>query len=122
MDDIAEYNVGDSLDVKSFEEAKTVHVTGTSKGRGFAGTTKRHGFKIGRKTHGGSSHREPGSVGACATPARIFKGKRMPGRMGGVTRTAKNLELVRIDVENNLLYIKGAIPGANSGIVYVRTA
>ena len=79
-------------------------------------------LKIGRKTHGGSSHREPGAVGQCATPARIFKGKRLPGRMGGVQRTAKNLELVQVDAENNLLYIKGAIPGANNGIVLIRTA
>ena len=122
VDDASEYSVGDSIDVKAFEEIKKVHVTGTSKGRGFAGTTKRHGFKIGRRTHGNSSHREPGAVGACATPSRIYKGKRMPGRMGGVNKTAKNLELVKIDAENNLLFIKGSIPGANRGIVFVRTA
>jgi large subunit ribosomal protein L3 len=122
VDENSGYNVGDSIDVKAFEGMKKVHVTGTSKGRGFAGTTKRHGFKIGRRSHGNTSQREPGSVGNCATPSRIFKGKRMPGRMGGITRTARNLELVRIDVENNLLFIKGAVPGANNGIVIVRTA
>ena len=121
VNDVSEYKVGDFIDVKAFEAIKTVNVTGTSKGRGFAGTTKRHGFKTGRQTHGNTSVREPGSVGSCATPSRIFKGKRMPGRMGGANRTTKNLELVKIDAENNLLFIKGSIPGANNGIVFVRT-
>lgn len=122
VEDAAGYNVGDSIDVKVFEGTSRVNVTGTSKGRGFAGTTRRHGFKTGRRTHGNKSYREPGSVGSCATPSRIFKGKRMPGRMGGVKRTAKNLELVRIDAENNLLFIKGSVPGANNGVVFIRTA
>ncbi len=121
LDDVSAYKVGDFIDVKAFENIKKVNVTGTSKGRGFAGTTKRHGFKTGRQTHGNTSVREPGSVGSCATPSRIFKGKRMPGRLGGANRTTKNLELVRIDAENNLLFIKGSIPGANNGIVFVRT-
>jgi large subunit ribosomal protein L3 len=122
VNDSGEFNVGDSLDVKVFEGVKKVHVTGTSKGRGFAGTVKRHNFKIGRRTHGNTSQREPGSVGNCATPSRIFKGKRMPGRMGGVTRTARNLSLVQIDAENNLLFIEGAVPGANNSVVFIRTA
>jgi large subunit ribosomal protein L3 len=122
MDDTGEYNVGDALDVRVFEGVEKVHVTGTSKGRGFAGTVKRHGFKIGRRTHGNKSHREPGSVGACATPARIFKGKRLPGRMGGKTRTVKNLPVVQIDAENNLIFVQGAVPGANNEVVFVRIA
>ena len=122
VDDTAEYNVGDAIDVSSFEGVQKVSVTGTSKGRGFAGTVKRHGFSIGRRTHGNTSQREPGAVGNCATPSRIFKGKRMPGRMGGVRRTARNLKLVQVDAENNLLFIKGAVPGANNGIVFVKTA
>jgi large subunit ribosomal protein L3 len=122
VDDTSEYNVGDSLDVNVFEGVEKVHVTGTSKGRGFAGTVKRWGFSIGRRTHGNKSHREPGSVGQCATPARIFKGKRLPGRMGGVTRTIKNLPVVQIDAENNLIFVKGAVPGANNEVVFVRTA
>lgn len=122
VDDAAEYSVGDNVDVGAFEGVDTVHVTGVTKGRGFAGTVRRHGFHIGRRTHGNSSHREPGSVGNCATPARIFKGKRMPGRMGGVQRTARNLTLVQIDKENNLLFIKGSVPGANNGMVVIRTA
>ena len=122
VDDATQFNVGDAIDVSTFEGVEKVDVTGTSKGRGFAGTVKRHGFKIGRRTHGNSSQREPGSVGACATPSRIFKGKRMPGRMGGVRKTARNLKLVLIDAENNLLFIKGAVPGANNDIVFIKTA
>jgi len=122
VDDASEFTVGDAIDVKAFEGVTNVTVTGTSKGRGFAGTVKRHNFKVGRRTHGNKSIREIGSVGACATPARIFKGKRMPGRMGGVTKTVKNLAVVQIDTENNLLFIKGAVPGANNDVVFVRTA
>ena len=119
--DASAFKVGDTLDVKVFEGAKIVHVTGTSKGRGFAGTIRRHHFQRGRKTHGNKNYREPGSVGASAFPSRTFPGKRMPGRMGGVQRTTRNLTLVQIDAENNLLFIKGSIPGANNGIVFVRT-
>jgi large subunit ribosomal protein L3 len=122
VENAGDYNVGDALDVTVFEGVDKVNVTGASKGRGFAGTVKRHGFKIGRRTHGNKSQREPGAVGACATPARIFKGKRLPGRMGGVTRTVKNLPVVQIDPENNLIFVKGAVPGANNGVVLVRTA
>ncbi len=122
VDDTSEYNVGDSLNVGVFEGVAKVHVTGTTKGRGFAGTVRRHGFRVGRRTHGNKSHREPGSVGQCATPSRIFKGKRLPGRMGGVTRTIKNLPVVQIDAENNLIFVKGAVPGANNEVVFIRTA
>lgn len=121
VEDSSSFKVGDMLDVKLFEGAKIVHVTGTSKGRGFAGTIKRHNFQRGRKTHGNKNYREPGSVGASAFPSRTFPGKRMPGRMGGVKRTTRNLTLVQIDTENNLLFIKGSIPGANNGIVFVRS-
>jgi large subunit ribosomal protein L3 len=121
LDDAAAFKVGDMLDVKVFEGAKFVHVTGTSKGKGFAGTIKRYHFQRGRKTHGNKNYREPGSVGASAFPSRIFPGKRAPGRMGGKQRTTRNLTLVQIDAENNLLFIKGSIPGANNGIVFVRT-
>ena len=117
-----DYNVGDAIDVSAFEGVEKVHVTGTSKGRGFAGTVKRHKFKVGRRTHGNSNHRAPGSVGQCATPSRIFKGKKMPGRMGGVQRTTRKCSLVRIDTENNLLFIMGSVPGANNGIVLIHKA
>jgi len=121
VDDAGNFKVGDTLDVKLFEGAKIVHVTGTSKGKGFAGTIRRYHFQRGRKTHGNKNYREPGSVGASAFPSRIFPGKRAPGRMGGVQRTTRNLTLVQIDAENNLLFIKGSIPGANNGIVFVRS-
>jgi len=121
VDDAGNFKVGDTLDVKLFEGAKIVHVTGTSKGKGFAGTIRRYHFQRGRKTHGNKNYREPGSVGASAFPSRIFPGKKLPGRMGGVQRTTRNLTLVQIDAENNLLFIKGSIPGANNGIVFVRT-
>lgn len=121
VDDPSAFKVGDTLDVKVFEGAKVVHVTGTSKGKGFQGTIRRHHFQRGRKTHGNKNYREPGSVGASAYPSRTFPGKRMPGRMGGVRSTTRNLTLVQIDAENNLLFIKGSIPGANNGIVIVRT-
>ena len=122
VDDPSTFTVGDTLDVKVFEGAEKVHVTGVTKGRGFAGTIKRHNFQRGRKTHGGKSYRRPGSVGQCATPSRIFKGKRMAGRMGGVRQTTRNLRVVQVDAENNLLFVLGAVPGANNGIVYIRTA
>jgi large subunit ribosomal protein L3 len=120
VDDASAYKVGETLDVKVFEGTQIVHVTGTSKGRGFTGTVKRHNFQRGKKTHGNKNYKDPGSVGASAFPSRIFPGKRMPGRMGGVKRTTRNLTLVQIDAENNLLFVKGSIPGANNGIVFVR--
>ena len=121
VDNTDEYKIGDALNVSVFDGVNKVHVTGVTKGRGFAGTVKRHGFSIGRKTHGSHSHREPGAVGQCATPARIFKGKKLPGQMGNVQRTTKNLKVVQIDTENNLLFVEGAVPGANNGIVFVRS-
>jgi large subunit ribosomal protein L3 len=122
VEDAGKYKVGDTVDLKEFEGANQVHVAGTTKGRGFAGTTRRYGFRTGRATHGNKCHRAPGSVGNCATPSRIFKGKRMPGRMGGVNRTVKNLEVVQVDTENHLLFVRGAVPGANNGLVFVRKA
>ncbi|UCG52257.1 MAG: 50S ribosomal protein L3 [Candidatus Latescibacterota bacterium] len=122
VDDPGQFKVGEALDVKIFEGAERVHVAGVSKGRGFAGTVRRYNFKKGPVTHGSKNIREPGSVGMCATPSRIFKGKRLPGRMGGRRTTVRNLRLVQIDAENNLLYVKGAVPGANNGIVLIRRA
>ena len=122
LDDVSEFAIGGAIDVSAFEGVEKVHVTGTSKGRGFAGTVKRHNFKVGRRTHGNSNHRAPGSVGQCATPSRIFKGKKLPGRMGGVQRTTRNCSLVRIDTENNLLFVMGSVPGSNNGIVFINKA
>jgi large subunit ribosomal protein L3 len=120
VEDPAQFKVGEVLDVKVFEGAERVHIVGMSKGRGFAGTVKRHGFSRGPETHGSKNIREPGSVGMCATPSRIHKGKRLPGRMGGKRTTVRNLKIVQIDAENHLIYVKGAVPGANNGIVFIR--
>ena len=123
VENAGEYKVGDEQTVAAFADVKKVDVTGTSKGKGFAGTIKRWGFKSYRRTHGShKNERRPGSVGACATPSRILKGKRMAGRMGHVTATTQNLTVVSADVENGILAIKGAIPGPKGGIVLVRSA
>ena len=122
-DNATEYELGQELTAEVFEEGAEVDVTGTTKGKGFAGTIKRWGFKSYRRTHGShKNERRPGSVGACATPSRILKGKRMAGRMGHVTNTALNLTIVSSDVENGVLAIKGAIPGPKGSIVLVRSA
>lgn len=120
-DNATEYELGQELTAEVFEEGAEVDVTGTTKGKGFAGTIKRWGFKSYRRTHGShKNERRPGSVGACATPSRILKGKRMAGRMGHVTSTVQNLTIVSADVENGVLAIKGAIPGPKGGIVLIR--
>ena len=122
-DNAAEYQPGQELTAEVFAEGSEVDVTGTTKGKGFAGTIKRWGFKSYRRTHGShKNERRPGSVGACATPSRILKGKRMAGRMGHVTSTALNLTIVSSDVENGILAIKGAVPGPKGAIVLVRSA
>ena len=114
--------VGDTILVNVFSEGDLVDVTGTSKGRGFAGTIKRHGFSRGAATHGCMNYRQPGSIGASAYPARVFKGKRMAGHFGAKRKTTKNLEILAVDTDRNLLFIKGAVPGPNGGYVQVRTA
>jgi large subunit ribosomal protein L3 len=122
-DDATGFEEGQKLTVGIFEAGEHVDVTGTSKGRGFAGVVKRHGFSGGPKTHGQSDrHRTPGSIGACTTPGRVFKGKRMPGRMGGDRVTAQNLEVVLVDPERNLLAVRGAVPGAKNGLVLIQQA
>lgn len=118
-----EYKPGQELTAELFSEGTLVDVTGTTKGKGFAGTIKRWGFKSYRRTHGShKNERRPGSVGACGTPSRILKGKRMAGRMGHETNTVLSLTIVSSDVENGILAIKGAIPGPKGGIVLVRSA
>ncbi|MBT1177455.1 MULTISPECIES: 50S ribosomal protein L3 [Bifidobacterium] len=118
-----DFQPGQELTAEVFAEGSKVDVTGTTKGKGFAGTIKRWGFKSYRRTHGShKNERRPGSVGACATPSRILKGKRMAGRMGHVTNTTLNLTVVSADVENGVIAIKGAIPGPKGAIVVVRSA
>jgi large subunit ribosomal protein L3 len=121
--DAAEYSLGQELTVETFETGQLVDVSGTSKGKGFAGVMKRHNFKGLGAGHGVQrKHRSPGSIGACATPGRVFKGVRMAGRMGGARVTVQNLTVHAIDAEKGLLLIKGAIPGPNGGVVLVKTA
>lgn len=113
--------VGSEITVDIFAETKKVDVSGTSKGKGFAGAVKRWNFRTQDATHGNSlSHRAPGSLGQCQTPGRVFKGKKMAGHMGAERVTTQGLEVVRVDVERNLLLIKGAVPGAPGGDVIVR--
>ena len=116
-----EFNAGDTLELSMFEDGQKVRVTGTSKGKGFQGVIKRYNFHMQDATHGNSlSHRAPGSIGQCQTPGRVFKGKKMSGHMGSERVTTKNLEVVRVDQENNLLLVKGAVPGAKTSTVIVR--
>ena len=117
-----EANVGDRVQVDIFKPGDQIDVVGESKGKGFQGVMKRHHFRGGRATHGSMFHRAPGSIGASAFPSRVMKGMRMGGRMGGDQITVKNLRVAKIDVENNLLYIRGAVPGGKNGLVVVRFA
>ena len=119
---IAEFKPGMALKAEMFTEGQKVDVTGTSKGKGFAGVMKRYGFAGGPGGHGAHFHRAPGSVGMCATPSRVLKGMRLPGHMGCDTVTVKNLTVMRVDEEQNLILVKGAIPGGKNGIVRVRMA
>ena len=117
-DDDAE--VGSELSVDAFEVGQKVDVTGQSKGKGFQGVIKRHNFSMQDATHGNSiSHRAPGSIGQCQTPGRVFKGKKMAGHMGARKVTVQTLEVIRVDNDNNLLLVKGAVPGANGGDVVI---
>jgi len=114
-------NEGDQITVEEFTEGELVDVTGVSKGKGFAGTVKRYNFNRGPMTHGSHNHRAPGSIGA-TDAARVFKGKKLPGRMGNERVTIQNLEIVKVDKEKDLLLIKGSVPGPTNGIVYVKEA
>jgi large subunit ribosomal protein L3 len=112
-------NVGDSVKVDIFEEKEQVSISGVTKGKGFQGVVRRWNFRGGRATHGSMFHRRPGSTGMCAYPGKIIKGKKMPGRMGGKRKTVKGLNIVKVDVEKNLLMVKGAVPGFNGNYVYI---
>ena len=122
LDSTEEFQVGDLVTVTQFAEAKKVDVTAVSKGKGFAGVMKRHNFKGGPGGHGSHFHRAPGSIGQCATPSRVFKGMKLPGHMGCETVTTKNLEVVRIDEDQNLILVKGAVPGGKNAVVRIRLA
>ncbi len=118
----AKQAVGDTITVDVFQDGDLVDVTGTTRGRGFSGTIRRHGFSRGPATHGSMNVRQPGAIGCSAYPARVFKGKRMSGHYGAKRHTTKNLEIVRVDGERDLLFIRGAVPGPRNGFVQVRTA
>jgi len=121
LDDAKGVNVGDSIDVSMFEAGDLVDITGISRGKGFAGVVKRYNFAGGPKTHGQSDrHRAGGSIGASASPSRVWKGTRMPGRMGNDRVTVSKLEVIQSDKEKNLLLIKGAVPGGVNGILLIR--
>jgi large subunit ribosomal protein L3 len=121
--DAASYTLGQELSAELFEAGQAVDVVGTTKGKGFAGVMKRHGFHGVGASHGAHrNHRKPGSIGACATPGRVFKGVRMAGRMGGVRQTTQGLTVHAVDAEQGLILIKGAVPGPKGGLVFVRSA
>ncbi|HYM58121.1 MAG TPA: 50S ribosomal protein L3 [Solirubrobacteraceae bacterium] len=120
-DEAGEFMVGDQVTVASFDVGQTVKVSGTSKGKGFQGTIKRHNFSAGPKSHGSHNVRAPGSIGASATPSRVFKGIRGPGQMGGGRVTQRGLEVVELIPEENLMLVRGSVPGPKGGTVEVRT-
>ncbi len=122
-DDASEYQIGQEVTAEVFAAGQLVDATGTSKGKGFAGVMKRHGFKGLSSSHGTQrKHRSPGSIGACATPGRVFKGVRMAGRMGGVRTTVQSLTVHSVDTDRGLLLLKGAVPGSTGGLIMVRSA
>ncbi len=123
VNSLNDVSVGSTVDVNLFSEGELVDVTGTSKGHGFSGVVKRWKFAGGRKSHGGEQDlRRPGSIGASATPSRVFKGKRMAGRSGAKRHTVQNLSIIQADAERNLLVVKGAVPGPKNGLLLIRKA
>ncbi|MEM1485194.1 50S ribosomal protein L3 [Oscillospiraceae bacterium PP1C4] len=120
LDDCSTLNVGDIIKADTFAAGEAIDVVGTSKGKGYAGTIKRFNFSRLKETHGtGPVHRHQGSLGACSDPSRVMKGKKLPGHMGAERVTIQNLEVVKVDAENNLIAIRGAIPGAKGGVVCI---
>ena len=116
------FKPGDRILAEHFKPSERVSITGTSKGKGFQGVVKRHGFRGGRKTHGSMFHRAPGSIGQSAWPSRVFKGVRLPGRMGGDRVTVSGLEIVEVHPDDNVILVRGAVPGPNGGYVSIRRA
>jgi large subunit ribosomal protein L3 len=122
LENSSEYNVGDVLKADVFVVGESVDVTAVTKGKGFQGTIKRHNMSRGPETHGSMYHRRPGSMGGSSDPSRVFKGKKLPGHMGFVKRTVQNLTIVRVDAENNLLLIRGSVPGSKKGLVTIKNS
>ena len=119
VEDASEYEAGQTVTAEIFSAGDKVKIIGKTKGRGFSGVVKRHGFGGGRATHGCTTHDAPGSIGMSATPARVIKGKRMPGQYGNTRMTVRNLQVVDVRPDQNLVMVKGAVPGANGGVVYL---
>ena len=122
VDDVEKYNLGDEITVEIMDGIEFVDVIGTSKGKGTQGVIKRHGFGRGRESHGSKFHRMPGGMGAATWPGKVFKGHRMMGRMGNERTTVQNLKVVKVDKENGIILIKGAVPGPKKGLITVRKA
>jgi large subunit ribosomal protein L3 len=122
VDDVSKFEVGQELNVSLFEIGVDVDVIGISKGKGFAGVVRRHHFTAGRETHGVTTHKQPGSIGASAYPSRVIKGKRLPGRMGGARVTVKNLSVIGLDPDQNLIWLRGSVPGHPNCTVLIRHA
>ena len=122
LDDIEGYNVGDEIKADIFEAGELVDVQGVSKGKGFQGVIKRHGQHIGPKGHGSMYHRRPGSMGPTSSPSRVFKGKKLPGHTGKDTITVQNLQIVKVDMDKNVILIKGSIPGYKNSLVRIKDA
>ena len=122
LDSVENYKVGDEVKVDIFEAGEKVDIQGTSKGKGFQGVIKRHGQSRGPMGHGSMYHRRPGSMGSTSTPGRVFKGKKLPGHMGMETVTIQNLEVVRVDLDKNVILVKGSVPGAKGAILKIKSA
>lgn len=120
--ELGDVEVGSEITVETFKQGDIIDVTGTSKGKGFQGVIKRHNQSRGPETHGSRYHRRPGSMGQAADPARVFKGKKLPGRMGGQTTTIQNLEIVRVDADKNVILVKGNVPGPKKSMVEIRSS
>ena len=122
LEDISNFKVGDEVKADIFATGEKVDIQGTSKGKGFQGVIKRHGQHRGPMGHGSMYHRRPGSMGPCATPGRVFKGKKLPGHMGSVTVTIQNLDVVAVDMDKNVILVKGSVPGAKGAILKIKSA
>lgn len=120
VESVEDYNIGDEIKADVFEAGDFVDISGTSKGKGTQGVVRRHGFSRGRETHGSKMHRTAGGMGASAYPGRVFKNHRMAGKMGNKRVTVQNLEVIRVDAENNFILVKGGVPGPKKGLLYIK--
>lgn len=122
LDDVANFKVGDEVKADIFQEGEKVDIQGITKGKGFQGVIKRHGQSRGPMGHGSMYHRRPGSMGSTSTPGRVFKGKKLPGHMGAETVTIQNLEVIKVDLDKNIILVKGSVPGAKGSILKIKSS